>query len=158
MSFFSTILTDIEGIWARIFGTSGATLSAAVVEDIQLIGSGLSGALSGFETITGIAPATVTKIEGYVAAIEKAASSVATTVATNIAQPIATQIATDFAALEAALSGTLLPVVIQDVLSAVKVLLPYVEAGVGILTAASVKAAEETGMTVGEARLILKAH
>lgn len=157
MSFFSTLLADVEGIWANIFGKSGATISAAVVEDIQLIGSGLSGALSGFETITGISPAAVAKIEGYVTAIEAGAASVATTVAANVAKPIATQIATDFSALETALGGITLPAVIQSVLSAVKTLLPYVEAGVGILTAASVKAAEETGMTVDEARLILAA-
>jgi len=59
MSFFSTLLTDVENIWSNIFGKEAATISADVVEDIQLVGSGLGGALSDFEALTGVEPAVV---------------------------------------------------------------------------------------------------
>lgn len=157
MSFFSTLLTDVENIWSNIFGKEAATISADVVEDIQLIGSGLGGALSDFEALTGVEPAVVAEIQNYIGTIEKSAESIATTIETNIAQPIATQIAADFASLQSALAGVTLPAALQSVLNAVQVLLPYIEAGVGILTAGTVDAAQAVGLSANEARLILKA-
>jgi len=156
MSIFSTILADLEAEWAKIFGTSGATISATVVTDLQLIGSGLSSALSTFSALTGINSGTLATIEKDVSAISTAALSVATTVETNIAKPIAQQIATDFASLQANLASVTLPSILDDIVKAVATLLPYVEAGVGILTASTVGAAEATGLTADEARLILK--
>lgn len=157
MSFFSTLLTDVESIWSNIFGKEAATISADVVEDIQLISSGLGGALSDFESLTGVEPAIVAEIQNYIGTIEKSAESIATTIETNIAQPIATQIAADFASLQSALAGVTLPAALQSVLNAVQVLLPYIEAGVGILTAGTVDAAQAVGLSANEARLILKA-
>jgi hypothetical protein len=158
MNIFSTILADLEKEWAKIFGTSGATISATVVTDLQLIGSGLQSALTTFGTLTGINSGTLEEIEKDVSSISAAALSVATTVETNIAKPIAQQIATDFAALQGAIGNIALPSILEDILKAVATLLPYVEAGVGILTAATVGAAEATGLTADEARLILKGN
>jgi hypothetical protein len=158
MNIFSTILADLEKEWAKIFGTSGATISATVVTDLQLIGSGLQSALTTFGTLTGINSGTLAEIEKDISSISAVALSVATTVETNIAKPIAQQIATDFAALQGAIGNIALPSILEDILKAVATLLPYVEAGVGILTAATVGAAEATGLTADEARLILKGN
>lgn len=152
---FSEILADLEAAWAKIFGTSGATLTAAVVADIKVIGSGLTGALTAFEAVTGLDGALVAKVQSIVASIETAALSVTTAIETNIAKPIVVQIQSDFAALQSALAPISLPTAIDNILKAVETLLPYVEAGVGILTAATVGAAEATGFTHDEAFGIL---
>src|SRR5271170_7132736 len=157
MSFYSNLLSDLESLWSDMFGKEAATISADVVEDIKLVGSGLGGALSDFEALTGVEPAVIAEIQNYIGTIEKSAESIATTIETNIAQPIATQIATDFAALQGVLAGVTLPAALQSILNAVKVLMPYIEAGVGILTAGTVNAAQAVGISADEARLILKA-
>lgn len=156
MSFLSTILADVESIWAKIFGTEGATIAEDVVTDIQLIGSGLSGALAGFESATGLDADLINKIQTYIANIKTATATITTTVETNIAKPVVSQIMADFSALKSVLSGVTLPAVITDIMNAVTVVLPYIEAGVGMLTAATVGDAEKAGITVDEARLILK--
>jgi hypothetical protein len=155
MSIFSTILADLESEWAKLFGTTGAEISAAVLADIKMIGSGLTGALAEFEAVTGLDAAVVLKIQTDIGAIETAALSVATTVATDIAKPIVTQIADDFAELQTVLATVSIPAAVENILKAVSVLLPYIEAGVGILTAATVGAAEAAGMSADDARAVL---
>jgi hypothetical protein len=152
---FSTILADLEAEWAKLFGTSGATISEAVVTDIKLVGSGLTGAMAEFEAVTGLDAALVTTIEGYITSIQTAASSIATTVATNIAKPIVTQIAADFEAMKTELETVTLPEAVSKILAAVETVLPFIEAGVGILTAATVGAAEATGLSRSEAESVL---
>jgi hypothetical protein len=163
MNVFQQFFAFVEAEWAKIFGTAGANISQVVLTDIQLVGSGISGVLTAIESVTGIDQALVAKVQGYVASISNAASSIVTTVETNIAKPVALQIATDFTALQADLAGFTLPVAVTSVLNAVATLLPYIEAGVGILTAgtasssATVAASQATGLSADEARLILKA-
>lgn len=154
---FSEFAAFIEREWADIFGSdTAATLSAEVVTDIKLIGSGLSGALSAFSAITGLGADAVTKIEGYISSIESVASSVATTIETTAGKPIVTQIQDDFAELTALLAPVALPIALMNILKAVETLLPYVEAAVGILTAAAVSASQSSGYTADEARAVLK--
>jgi hypothetical protein len=152
---FSTILADIEAEWSKLFGSAGASISVAVEADIKIIGSGLTGALAAFEAVTGLNPSLVANVQSIIASIETAALSITSAIATNIAKPIVVQIGSDFAALEAALVPVSLPAALTNILKAVTTLLPYIEAGVGILTAATVGAAEATGFSHDEAVNIL---
>jgi hypothetical protein len=155
VTYFQKLLTEVHDLWDEVFGKAGATISASVVTDLHLIGGGLDSALVTFEGLTGLSPNTVASIRAHIAAIVTAATSVATTVETNIAKPVVTQIGADFAALQSVLTGVALPTVVIDVFRAVTTLLPYIEAGVGILTAATVGDAQATGLTADEARLVL---
>ena len=162
MGFFSTLWSEIDALWLKIFGgASGATVAATVVSDIKIVGSALTGALADFENITGLDAALVAKVQSTVASIEAGALQVVVGIETNIAAPIVTQIANDYSVLQSALSGISLPTALANILKAVTTLLPYIEAGVGILTAANSKASstvaasEATGLSAAEARLIL---
>lgn len=158
MSFLSWIETEfksVEAFFASLVG-SGSTIAAVVATDVQIVGAGLKGALADFTALTGV---DTTAIENDISAIFTAAESVTDTVEKNIAQPIVTQIGADFAALVAVLPADL-PAVVADVISAVKTLLPIIEAGVGIIaTSADLKAAMSANtMDPDRARLILQAH
>lgn len=161
MGFFQTVWADIEAGWAKIFGSGGATVTAAVEADIKVIGSALTGALAEFEAITGLDATAVASIQSAVANIEAGALSVVTGIATNLAEPIVTQVINDFGVFKAALAGATIPAALSNILKAVETLLPYIEAGVGILTAATagasatVAASEATGLSADEARSIL---
>jgi hypothetical protein len=164
MGFFSTLWADIEATWAKIFGSApGATVAATVVSDIKIVGSALTGALAAFENITGLDSQTLANVQASIAAIEAGALSVVVGIETNIAQPIVTQIANDYKALQGAISGSgiTMPGALVNIFKAVTTILPYIEAGVGILTAANssasatVAASEATGLSAQEARLIL---
>jgi hypothetical protein len=163
MGFFANIWADIEEGWKKLFGSAGATVTAAVEADIKVIGSALTGALSDFENITGLDAALVATIQSTVASIEAAALQVVTGIATNLAEPLVTQIVNDFQVFEGAIAGAAVtvPTALENIIKAVTTLLPYIEAGVGILTAANSKASatvaasEATGLTADEARSIL---
>jgi hypothetical protein len=161
MGFFSNFWTNVEAEWTKLFGAAGPHLSAAIVSDIQIIGSGLSGALAAFEAVSGLSPAQVTNIQAAISGIESAAVTVNGTLTTNAALPIVNQIANDFSALQSLLSAFTLPPAVKNIMNAVVTLLPYIEAGVGILTmsnsAASVSVAksEATGLSAAQARAIL---
>lgn len=164
-TFFSGLLSGVEGGFSSvehklvsIFSQSGASISADAVADIKLIGSGLTGALSEFESITGLDANTVAAITTDISKIEAAALGIATTVETNIALPVVQQIGLDFAALQSALSGFNVPPAVTNILKAVATLLPYVEAAVGILTNVTVSAAAGSGLTENEARATLAAQ
>jgi hypothetical protein len=160
MSFFSTLWADIEATWAKIFGSGTGQLGATVVSDIKIVGSALTGALASFESLTGLDSAAVATIQSSVAAIEAGALQVVVGIESNVAQPIVTQIVNDFNAFKGALPATL-PTALANIMKAITTILPYIEAGVGLLTAgnasasATVSASEATGMSADEARLIL---
>jgi len=154
-NFIETLFDDVKALWAKVFGAEGATLAAAVINDAQLIGNGLNSALTTFQSITGLGSATITSIQAHINAIVKDATAVATAVETSVAKGPVADIQNTWTSLLSILDGVTLPEVLEDVIKAVNTLLPYIEAGVGILTASVVKTAEATGLSADEARLIL---
>jgi hypothetical protein len=161
MGFFQTVWADIEAGWAKLFGNSGPTVVAAIEADIKVVGSALTGVAATLESLAGLSSTTVASIQSTIAAIEAGAIQVVTGIETNIAQPIVTQVVNDFQVLETALAGISLPTALANILKAVTTLLPYIEAGVGILTAGNamaaktVQASEATGLSHDEAYSIL---
>jgi len=165
MSFFSTLWADIVAAWTKMFGTSGANVTAAVAADIELIGKGLTGALTLFENLAGVSPATITTIQGYIGSIEAGALQVTTAIETNIAKPVVAQISADFSALESAVGPLMVgaPAALVNIMKAVTTLIPYIEAGVGLLVAGdmgakAVQASIATGLSQSEAQDILRAQ
>lgn len=156
MSVFSSIETFIETEWAKIFGTTEATLGAAIINDVNLIGSGLSGGIAAFTALTGVDTASVTSL---ISQIEAEAAKIGADIEAEAAKPIVTQIGDYFGQLIALIPNV--TGVAADLIKAVQTLLPYVEAAVGILTAgtaqgaATVAAAQAAGLSEDEARLIL---
>lgn len=163
MGFFQTLWADIEATWAKIFGASGTNVAATIVSDIKIIGSALTGALADFENITGLDANLLATVQSKIAAIEAAALSVVVGMENNAAQPIVNGLISDFQVIEGAVTwaGLAMPVFLTNIFKAVTTLLPYIEAGVGLLVAsnaqasATVKASEATGLSAQEARLIL---
>lgn len=158
---FTEFFSFVEAEWAKIFGAAeSGKLAATIVTDINLIGSGLYGALAEFQAISGVDSAVVTKISADVVAIQTAATTVVTDIEANIAKPIVTQITADWASLVSVLPANL-PATLAAIIKAVATILPYAEAAVGILTAgtaassATVAAAQASGLSPDEARLIL---
>lgn len=142
MGFFQNLWADIENEWKKVFGGNAATVTAAIEADIKVIGAGLVGAISSFEAAVGTNSTALTSVQTLISNIEAASLQVVQGVETNLAQPVVTQIVNDFGTLVTTLKGFPIPVTVQNVLNAVTALLPYVEAAVGLLTAANSKASE----------------
>jgi hypothetical protein len=134
--------------------TTVAQIAAQITADVDLVAQSLDAQLPALQAALGVNAAAVgavaTEVEQIVAAA--AAFAVATSQATGA--PIVTQIASDFSALETALAGFTLPATLQKIITAVSVLLPIIEVGVGLLATPS--AAANT-MTAAQARAVLLA-
>jgi hypothetical protein len=159
---FTAFFDFIKTKWEELFGTAGATLSADVTTDIHLIGSGANAILAALETIPGVSAQEFAKLQGYITQITTSAETITAEIETDVAKPVVTQIVDAFTAFEAQLAAYTLPAVVSSVVNAIKTLLPYIEAGAGVLLAgsaassATVAASQATGLSPDEARLVLK--
>jgi hypothetical protein len=131
----------------------------AVAEDVETIASGLRGALSGLGGVAGIAPSTVAAIGAAVADLRPISGQLAKAASTEAAQALVRQADADVNAIIAALQGVpALPQKIQLALTAAAVLLPSVDASVGLImptNAATAARRTTVPMTQDMARAIL---
>lgn len=136
-------------------GKTASQVTAQVLTDINLEASGLANALPLLTAAKGISAAIVSKAQAIIARIQVAAASMTATVTSAQAQATVTQIETDVNAVVALLAGMPLPPAISGVLQAAVVLLPLIEAGVGLAVPVG---ATPSAMSAAQARMVLAAH
>jgi hypothetical protein len=127
--------------------TSSGDVPATVASDAALIASGLAGAFKNIPAVPSNVPAALADLATAAQALDAADTA-------SAARPLVERIITDVAAVVTATAGMPLPAPIAEALAAAQVLLPVIEAAVGMIANAT---AEHVGMTPGEARLILRA-
>lgn len=140
-------------------GKSPAQGIAQVVSDLQLIAQSFTAALPSFAKIVGINSNTLSQIQNWISQIVAAAQGVASAANGSAAQPFVQQVETDLNAIVGALAGLPLPPPIGTVLAAAGVLLPVIEAAVGLVLPPSSPArslAAMRPMTPDQARAALR--
>ena len=136
-------------------GQTASQVTAQVLTDINLEASGLANALPLLTAAKGIPAAIVAKAQAIIARIQVAAASMSAQVTSAQAQATVTQIETDVNAVVGLLAGMPLPPAISGVLQAAVVLLPLIEAGVGLAVPVG---AAPSAMSAAQARMVLAAH
>lgn len=135
-------------------GMTGTQLTQRIVTDINLVAGGLAKTLP---TITGM-PAQyqpqVNKIVKDITLVQGLTKTISTSLTATAAKPVVTQIVQDVNAVISVGAALPLPPPISTILLAASVLLPVIEAGVGLPVMA---AAPKTKMTRAQARAILAA-
>lgn len=133
-------------------GQTPSQVTAQVLTDINLEASGLANALP---LMTTLPAATKTQAAALIAKVQAAAATMSAAVSKAAAQATVTQIETDVNALVGLLAGMPLPPQVSGVLQAAVVLLPIIEAGVGMAVPVG---AAPGAMSPAQARLTLAAH
>lgn len=138
--------------------STGGTLSQAI-SDVQTIASGLAGVLPQLGAVTGIPASIVGQAGGIISKIQSIASAMAGVVSTAAAQGAVQQLETLVNGLIAAVAPFVAAVpVVGQVFAAAAVLLPVIEAAVGLVVAPPARAIRGVApMTPDQARMILEA-
>lgn len=148
----------LAGGCSLLQGGSGTSISQ-VVSDLQLIAQSLTAALPSFSKIVGIPPATLSKIQDWVAQIVAAAQGVASAASAAAAQPYVQQVESIINAILGALAGLPLPTSVETVLAAVGALLPVIEVAVGLVAPQGTPVASMAArhpMSAAQARMVLR--
>lgn len=132
---------------------TGIPTPATVAQDVTLIATAFAAILPGFASIAGIGSATTATVGQAIVDLQAAAAAVSAADTTVSARPVVTRVATDVGAVIAVLTGLPLPAPIATVLEAAAVLLPVIEAAVGIVARAGTAPGS---MTPAQARAALQ--
>lgn len=124
-----------------------------VGQDVQILTDGLSKTLSNLNTITGVGASVVTSVQGWLADAQQVAAAVVSATADGV-RGLVTNLASDVTSIVNALrpSTGSLPALVTTVLQAAQTILPVILGAAGIPFAGP-----NTGMSVTQARLLLKA-
>lgn len=138
---------------------AGTTPSAALIQaiqDVQTIAAGLAGVLPGLGSIPGIPATVVGKAGSIISEIQAVAQQMAGVTTTAGAQGSVQQLETLLNTLVAAVAPFVAAVpVVGQVFAAAAVLLPVIEAAVGLIVKPAARL--EAALTPDQARLILQA-
>ena len=126
---------------------------ASVANDISLIANGIANAINNPSVQSLIPPATLPKVQQAVADLQSLSSQIAADPSAQLTKANVTQIESLVNDIVADVSGLPLPAPWPTILTAAQVLLPTVEAAVGIVVPAS---AHHGGMSTATARGHLK--
>lgn len=137
---------------AACAGKTAAQVGQTVVSDVQLIGNALSASLPALAVVSGLSASAVSSIQAAIGQIGTIGQQIVAGMTVAQGQPLVQQIETDFGTVLGIVSGLPLPGGISQVIAAVQILLPVVEAAVGMAVAAGAPAG---AMTPAKARLIL---
>lgn len=144
---------------AALAGCAGTTAAGSALQqaisDAGLIATGLAGALKQLAAASFSAPILV-KATTAVADIQAAVAALASAASATAAQPLVQRIGADVNAVVGVLAGLPLPAPVSTALTAASVLLPVIEAAVGIVVSAVAPHAQ-SAMTPAQARRALAA-
>jgi hypothetical protein len=144
---------------AACAGQSASQVTQEVVSDIGLVATGLNGALPALAQVAGISASTVATVGQYVGKVQTLASGVSTALSTSSALSTVQQIGSVIGQI-ATVAGPLLPPPWGTAVAAAEVLLPVIEAGVGMIVNATNSTAAPGAaapvMSPDAARLILR--
>ena len=130
------------------------TTLLTVANDVSLLATGLNNALSQPAVVALIPPTIEPKIQAALDDLTNLAVTVAKSTSSTATQASVTTVENDVNTIVAALAGLPLPPPAPTILTAAEVLLPVIEAAVGLLVPPS---AAVGGMTPDEARIHLAA-
>jgi len=114
-----------------------AEVAQVVVNDLGLIKNGAAGVLAALSAIGTLSAGTASTVSSDLTTVLNAVGTVAAGTAASAAQPVVQQIEAMISAVISALQAVTLPPVVQTILSAMQVLMPAIEAAVGIILPAS---------------------
>lgn len=137
---------------AACAGVTPAQLASDAVTDLGLIANGFTALLPEVSGITGLSSGAVASIENFLSEAKTTASNVSATITQAAALPVVQQIETYFQEALNLLGVVSLPAPFSTVITALKVLLPVVEAAVGLTAPVG---AAPGGMTPAQARAVL---
>jgi hypothetical protein len=107
-------------------------VASVVASDTLTIANGLTGVLAQLGTYSFVPAALISKVGVYIADVKSVATSLQTASASS-ATALVQQVETDVNAVVSALAGLPLPAPISTALQAASVLLPVIEAAVGLV-------------------------
>ncbi len=146
----TTALVSVAGC-ATLSQTFNKNL-AQIISDVSLIANGVGSLLPQIAALTGLSAAAITTIQQAITAIKSIADQIKGISSTADAQPLVQRIESYLNTIVGALAVLPLPPPISVILQAATVLLPIVEALVGMLVTAKPMAGT---MSPDSARLIL---
>jgi hypothetical protein len=135
----SSILTGgaLLAVTTGLAACTAAQVNNALVQagtDAKLIGNGLLSVLPQLATVAGITPATLAAVQAAVTGIQTAATAIAAASSASAALPAVQSLEADFNAIIGALASVpLIPPPISTALQAASILLPIIEAAVGLV-------------------------
>jgi len=150
----ATAIVPAAVVLSACKGLTASQVAQQAVSDVKLIASGLAGALPSLGTAANIPAATVALIGQTIANIQTVADGVAAAASNIDAQPLVQQLEQLLNGAVGALAGLALPAPFGPALTAAVVLLPVIEALVGIVIGPKAAA---MAMPVDTAREILAA-
>ena len=153
-----TIVASSAGF--ALYGCANANqVASTVASDASLIATGLQGALAniGNLNISGLTADRIQTIGLALAGLKTVATSLAMATTSAQAQPLVQQLETDLNAIVGALATLPLPPQISVALQAAAILLPVIEAAIGmVIPTPAPTAPAPQHMTPDQARLILQ--
>lgn len=111
---------------------SGPAVAPATINDINLIATALKSLMPQLGLVAGLSTTAIDIATRAIVDLQSAADAVATADTTAAAQPLVVRIASDMSAIIGALSAAELPEALSRALQAASVLLPIIEAAVGL--------------------------
>lgn len=134
-------------------------IATQVASDVGLIATAFQAALPNFAKIVGISPTQLATINADVTDLVQVSGEIAKVAGDNQAQPLVQRVEGDVNGIVGVLAGLPLPAPISTALEAAGVLLPVIEAAVGLVvtppTATALYAAH-SHMTPDQARAVLE--
>ena len=114
---------------------SGPAVAPTTISDVNLIATGLKALMPQLGLVTGLSTTAIDTATQAIVDLQSAADAVATADTIAAAQPLVVRIASDVSAVIGALSAVELPDALNRALQAASVLLPIIEAAVGLAAA-----------------------
>lgn len=142
-----------------LYGCANANqIAATVAIDASTIATGLQGALANISTlnISGLTADKLQTVGLALAGLKSVATALALATTNAQAQPLVQQMETDLNAIVGALAALPLPPQISVALQAAAILLPVIEAAIGMVLPPPTAPATSAAMTPDQARLILQ--
>jgi hypothetical protein len=144
----------LAGCSSSTTGTVPPVTLQTVANDVSLLATGLNNALSQPSVVALIPPTIEPQIKAVLNDLTSVAGTVGSSTSASAAKASVTTVENDVNTIVAALAGLPLPPPAPTILTAAEVLLPVVEAAVGLVVPAS---AASGAMTADEARMHLAA-
>jgi hypothetical protein len=142
------LITGVSALVLVACSSTAPLTEAKVAEDINLIANGFNNALSQ-PAVTAVIPAKVLpKIQAALADLMIVAAAVKADPASAMSKPTVAEVESDVNTIVGALAGLTLPPPAPTILAAATVLLPVIEASVGIV----ITGAPHSSMSATEAR------
>lgn len=132
---------------------SGPAVTPSTINDVNLIATALRALMPQLGLVTGLSTTVIDTATQAIVGLQSAADAVATADTLAAARPIVVRIASDVSAVISALSAVELPEALSRALQAAAVLLPIIEAAVGLAAPAG---AATSAMTPAQARAALR--